>query len=209
MTDQQSQTINRVEDVGEDRADAPVSRPMLMLIAVAILTSAASLMVSRDMLVREHTQAALQTAADRAAIAGAAYLPGWPTRALRAAEQSAELSGLKRSNMVYATVAPDGMSFRVAFKCEAPVLILGLFRSGAEVTAISMIGARHVRRPGAADRFSPTKLDPGTVTEPSPCADATVFAAADATAPAPADATMFAVAYSAGSRDTAPIAMLQ
>lgn len=135
MTEQQSQTIS---PQNVDTRGAPaVPRLMLVLIAITVLTSAASLMVSRDLLLRDQVHMTLQIAASRAAMAGVAYLPGWPTRAVRAAEQSVALSGLQRSSMIEAAVAPNRMSFRVALKCEAPVFFLRVLHD-AEVDAVSI-----------------------------------------------------------------------
>lgn len=150
-----TQTSDQAHDTTALRTERSLSRPMLALVVLALLTSTAALMTSRDILVRDQAQTTLQMAADRAAMAGAAYLPGWPARARRAAEQSAELSGFARSNLVYARVTLDGTSFRVALKCSAPVLLLGLFPSGAEVTATSTMGTPQVQRPVSYAPYRP------------------------------------------------------
>lgn len=132
--------------------------PIVILVAVTIMISAASLIVSRDMLVRDQVHTTLQMAADQAAMAGATYLPAWPTRAVRAAEESVHLSGLRRSNMINATVAPNRMSMRVALKCAAPVMILGMF-DDADVEAVSMAEApSHGRWPAVFDLFVPAEF---------------------------------------------------
>lgn len=140
MSYQHSQTVGSLKDTRKLSTERSISIAMLMLIAVTVVTSAASLVVSRDMLVREQLQTALQVAADRAAMAGAVYLPGWPTRAVRAVEESVQISGFGRSTMVDAAVAPNRMSLQVALRCVAPVLILGLFREG-QVDAVAMASA--------------------------------------------------------------------
>lgn len=155
---QQNQIANHVQDADCGR-DGSASMPILILVAVTIITSAASLIVSRDMLVRDQVHTTLQMAADQAAMAGATYLPAWPTRAVRAAEESVHLSGLARSNMIDATVAPNGMSMRVALKCAAPVLILGMF-DDAEVQVVSMAEApSHGRWPAVFNRFAPAEFN--------------------------------------------------
>jgi hypothetical protein len=150
--------------------DNSASMPILMLVAVTVMTSAASLIVSRDMLVRDQVHTTLQIAADRAAMAGAAYLPGWPTRAVRAAEESVELSGFARSSMVNADVAPNRMSLRVALRCAAPVLLLGMFDDG-DVSAVSMATARREGRwPTMFDRPAGMKFDRVVLWDRDACA---------------------------------------
>jgi hypothetical protein len=157
VTNQQSQIVNQSRDEG-NRRDGSVPIPILILVAVTVLTSAASLVVSRDMLVRDQVHTTLQAAADQAAMAGAAYLPGWPTRAVRAAEQSVELSGLGWSSTIDATVAPNRMSLRVALKCAAPVLLLRIF-DDAKVSAVSMaVATPRLDRPAVFNRFVPATL---------------------------------------------------
>lgn len=158
MTDVRDQ-INSNPPANGNRGEKRLPKPLLIIALIAIFFSVTSLMVSRDMLVRYQAQVTLQMAADRAAIAGALYLPASPARALRAAEQSAKLSGLRRSNMVYAEVAPDGTSFRVGLKCAAPVVILGLLHSGAEVTALSMMEVRRVPQPASSTGFFPATFN--------------------------------------------------
>jgi hypothetical protein len=146
MIDQEGHLLMQAQSMARHRAQS-TPRPIVMLAVFAILISAAALMVSRDMLVRDQVQTTLQMAADQAAMAGAAYLPNWPARALRAAEQSAELSGLGRGNVLFAGPAPDGTSFRVALKCAAPIVFLRMFGAGAEITAVSIMGSPTGRRP--------------------------------------------------------------
>lgn len=178
MADKETQTLNQGQDTAGRRTEGSLSRLMLTLVVVALLTSTAALIVSRDMLVRDQTQTTLQMAADRAAMAGAAYLPGWPMRARRAAEQSAELSGFSRSNMVDAEPAPNGKSFRVTLKCAAPVLLLGLLPSGSEVTAISTMGSPQARRFVGFDHFAPDEPPSRAAAEQHASASALVAAKA-------------------------------
>lgn len=137
-------------------------RTMGILSILALFSSLLSMIITRDLLVRCRTQVRLQFSAQRAAAAGAAYLPGAPADAIRAAARAAARSGVPGSEIVYAGVTPDLMSFRVKLKCAAPVLLLGLFgKAGADVTVMVTIpaGRPHLRSPHGG--FTGVSLPPG------------------------------------------------
>jgi hypothetical protein len=128
---------------------ARYARTILILAILAVFTSAASLTLSRDLLVRYQTQAQLQAAADSAAAAGAAWLPAWPQGAIRAATLMAERSGVRDSEIVTAAAAGNGMSFKVSLRRPAPVILLGLIGYGrAEVTVVATMPARALQPAG-------------------------------------------------------------
>jgi hypothetical protein len=130
------------------RSRTPLPRWVRIFIATVMLTTGAVTAVTRDILLRWETQMRLQVDANRMAIAGAVFLPDTPARATLAAAHSAEQCGLSSSEVVHAGAAPDRMSFSVALRRTAPVLILRLLGSaGVSVTATATATAHPPAKP--------------------------------------------------------------
>jgi len=99
----------------------------------------------------------LQKAADSAALGGANYLPDNPTQATSTANQLAQNNGIKASEIVSTSVAPDDLSISIKLQRTVPYYVarvLGL-TSGIVTTSAT-----------AAPQFPPTTLNataPGKV----------------------------------------------
>lgn len=131
------------------RSSVKVHRAIMILAILAMLVSTSSLTLSRDFLIRYQTHAQLQAVADSAAAAGAACLPAQPVRAIRDATLTVERNGVRGSEIIYAAAAPDRMSFKIALRRSAPVILLGLLgRSNVSVTVVATMVAAGAARPG-------------------------------------------------------------
>lgn len=128
----------------------PLPRWARIVVASVLLTTAAAAVVTHCLLTLWNTRTRMEIDAAHMAAAGAAFLPGAPARALRAAVGSAVLRGLSPQEVIRAGAAPDRMSFSVTLRSTAPSLMLRLLRSaGVDVTAT--VRARPSAIPRGAD----------------------------------------------------------
>ena len=117
---------------------APLPRWARTFIAGMLLITAAAALVTHDLMAVWNMQTRLELDAVHMAAAGVEFLPGAPARATLAAAHSAALCGLSPSEVVRAAAALDGMSFNVAVRGTAPVLLLRLLGvAGVNVTALA------------------------------------------------------------------------
>jgi hypothetical protein len=130
---------------------APLPRWARTFIASVMLITVAAALITHDLLAVWSTQTRLELDAVHMAAAGVEFLPGAPARATLAAAHSAALCGLSPSEVVRAAATFDGMSFNVAVRGTAPVLLLRLLGvAGVNVTAL----ATATVRPSATPRKS-------------------------------------------------------
>jgi hypothetical protein len=114
----------------------PLPRWARIVFVSVLLTTAAADLVTRSLITLWTTRTRMEIEAVQVAAAGAAFLPGAPARASRAAARSAALRGLSPHEVTYAGASADRMSFSVTLRCMAPSLMLRMLRSaGVNVTA--------------------------------------------------------------------------
>jgi hypothetical protein len=80
----------------------------------------------------------LENAADAAANAGAVFLPANPAMALKTAHEYASLNGVRPSEIVSATIAPDDSAITIRLKRAMPFYLLcggGISHPSGPVTA--------------------------------------------------------------------------
>jgi hypothetical protein len=124
----------------------PLPRWARIFVASVMLTTATAALVTHDFLAMWNTEARLKLDAVRMAVAGVAFLPDAPARAMLAAAHSATLCGLSRLEVVHAEATSDRMSFEVTLHCTAPLLVLRLLGlSDVSVTATARV--RPLRTP--------------------------------------------------------------
>lgn len=130
----------------------PLPRWAKIFMASVMLTTAMAALVTHDLLVRWEVQARLQVDATRMAVAGAVFLPGAPARATLAAAHSAELHGLRSSEVVHADAASDRMSFNVTLTRAAPVLLLWLLGAAGTSVTVQATATVHSYTPSRRTR---------------------------------------------------------
>ncbi len=112
-----------------------------VLSAVVVITSAAALL-AHTMAARVYynaNSASLRIVAENAVRAGAEYLPAEPAAAMRAAQDSAELSGIAPNEIVQTEVAADNQGITLSLSRRVPryiaFLAVGLPGRDIRVTA--------------------------------------------------------------------------
>jgi Flp pilus assembly protein TadG len=111
---------------------------VMMALIVAVLIGALAL--GTDVAVLYYNWHLLQNAADHAALAGASYLPDYPSLAMSNATGYAERNGISSSEITSISISSDDKSLTVELSREVPYrfgVLLGLFsgRVSAHATA--------------------------------------------------------------------------
>ncbi len=115
---------------------------IISTLAIVTWLSAAALGV--DVAVLYFNQIKLQRAADASVLAAAVYLPLNPGLAVSAANQYAEVNGVRQGEIVSAAVSPNKMCIQIGFVRIVPYRfahVLGLAAGRVEVQATAQIQA--------------------------------------------------------------------
>jgi Flp pilus assembly protein TadG len=113
-----------------------------VLLAILLPSLVGSVALGVDVSVFYFNWSQLQAAADSAALAGAAYLPSSPTKAVDVASEYAELNGVSGSEIVTNAVAADNQSITVECSRDVPYYfakVLGLATGTVATRAIAAI----------------------------------------------------------------------
>jgi Putative Flp pilus-assembly TadE/G-like len=109
---------------------------------LAIVTWLSVAALSVDVAVFYFNRIELQKAADTSVLAGAVYLPFNPRLAVSAADQYAEVNGVRQGEIVLAQVSPNKMSIQIRLARIVPYRfahVLGLAAGRVEVQATAQI----------------------------------------------------------------------
>jgi Flp pilus assembly protein TadG len=130
---------------------------VMVFLAVALPTVVGVLALATDLAVFYFNWSELQNAADAAAIAGANYLPTWPSSAASAAQNYAELNGIQPAEITSTQVGASNTTISVTLARSVPYYmarVLGL--TAATVRAHATAG---VLATGSATGITPIGID--------------------------------------------------
>ncbi len=125
-----------------DRSNSRGQTMVMLALALPALLGCVSLAVDIANLYFNWNR--MQTAADAAVLAGAAYLPGYPDTAVSTANSYAQTNGIKSSEIVSTTVAADDKSITMKVSRTVPysfARVLGLIDAPVNVTAVAGVQA--------------------------------------------------------------------
>lgn len=115
---------------------------MMVILAVLLPVLIGSIALGTDLSVFYFEWAQLQKAADAAALAGAGYLPGNPSRALQTADKYAKLNGIAADEISSVVVGSDDTTLSIKLIRSVPYYfgrILGLTESPVVATATAAV----------------------------------------------------------------------
>ena len=134
---------------------------IVVVLAMSLPVLIGAMALSADVGVLYFNWEILQTAADCAAVAGAAYLPSNPIEAIATADSYASKNGIRGSEITSTTVSPDSNSLNIQLHRTVPysfALLLGLVTGtvSAQATAqVQSIGSTTGVTPVAIDYRQP------------------------------------------------------
>jgi len=115
---------------------------MLVLLAVTLPVVIGAMAMSADVGVLYFNWQKLQTSADIAALAGAAYLPSDPAQAVSVANSYAAINGIATKEITSTTISADHSSLNMQLKRTVPYsfgVLLGLITGSVSVQATARI----------------------------------------------------------------------
>lgn len=115
---------------------------IMVILAILLPLFLGSMALGTDLAVFYFEWAALQKAADAAALAGAGYLPGNPQRASATATKYAKLNGMASSEITSVAVGEDDTTMTVSLSRSVPFCfgkILGFTQSPVSVSATAAV----------------------------------------------------------------------
>jgi Putative Flp pilus-assembly TadE/G-like len=130
---------------------------IIVVLAVALPALLGALVLATDIGVLYYNWHLLQSAADSAALAGASYLPSYPSLAISNATAYAERNGITGSEITSVTVSSDGKSLTVRLTRKVPYrfgVLLGLFSGSVAAHATAQ-----VQTAGSAEGITPIGID--------------------------------------------------
>ncbi len=130
---------------------------IIVVLALVLPALIGALALATDVAVLYYNWHLLQRAADSAALAGASYLPGYPSSAVSNARSYAEQNGIASGEIASITIASDNKSLTVRLARAVPYrfgVLLGLFSGGVSAHATAQL-----QTVGSAIGITPMGID--------------------------------------------------